>query len=252
MNNKFIPKVEFFREPPEDMETKMTLRFLGLENKNNRNIQSLFEALPDLKNSLQNAIKKHLAEKRENWKDDIDKELIEIKEDWCKIENSYLNRLSELFETEWTENKNIKGYISIISPHPRFLDDYSFFVSNRSNFSSAKEISAHEILHFLWFKKWKEVFPETKQKEMENPYLVWKISEIIDPIILQTDPIIKELIEPRSWGYKIFDSINLEGVKMQEYFTKIYLDSRNAGDSFDVTMKKIYEEAKLHEKELDF
>ncbi|MEN9338416.1 MAG: hypothetical protein RI945_141, partial [Candidatus Parcubacteria bacterium] len=82
--------------------------------------------------------------------------------------------------------------------------------------------------------------------------VVWKLSEIIDPIILQTDPIIKDLVKPKSWGYQVFDNLQIEGTKMQEYFTKIYLDSRNAGDSFDITMKKLYEEAKKYEKELDF
>ena len=62
------------------------------------------------------------------------------------------------------------------------------------------EVSAHEILHFLWFKKWKEVFPETGLKEYESPHLVWRLSEIMDPIILQCQPKIKELIKPAKSG----------------------------------------------------
>ena len=254
---KFIPKVELEIEPPENREARQIMWFLNSSSKLHSDfINSLFKSLPELKeiSFIENEQEKYvkiqnlLKNKREKNKDFLLENFNSIKNDWESRSNNYLKRLSDLFETDWIENKNIKGYVALNSPYPRFLDDYSFFMP----FEKARETIAHEILHFIWFKKWKEIFPETERKEMENPYLVWKISEIIDPIILQTDPIIKELIEPKRWGYAEFENIKINGIKMQEYFTKVYLDSRNAGDSFDITMKKLYEEAKLHEKELDF
>lgn len=174
----------------------------------------------------------------------------QIRSEWGKIGPDFLDALSRHFGTDWPGDKqDIVGYVSELPVFPRFLDEYSFCLGYK-DISSMIEISAHEMLHFLWFKKWKEVFPETERKEFESPHLVWRLSEIMDPIILQSDPEIKKLINPRQWGYSSFAKIKIGDVSMTEYFKGIYLKSVSAGDDFETTLKKLYEEAKMHEKEI--
>lgn len=174
----------------------------------------------------------------------------EIESEWEKIGPEFLEALSEYFETEWPKDKpEIVGYITNMPVFPRFLDEYQFCVSYR-NTAGSIETSAHEILHFLWFKKWKEVFPEMNRGEYENPGLAWRLSEIMDPIILQCHSKIKELIKPKGWGYSSFKDIKIGDVSMTEYFKKIYSDSVSAGDNFETTLKKLWEEAQKHEKEI--
>ncbi len=173
-----------------------------------------------------------------------------IKVEWEKISDDFLKALSDHFDTEWPEGKpDIVGYVSNLPVFPRFLDEYAFCIGYR-NTANVMETIGHEILHFLWFKKWKEVFPEIERKEYESPHLAWRLSEIMDPIILQCHPTIKELIKPKKWGYSSFESIKIGDLGMTEYFKKIYLDSVAYGDRFDVTLKKLWEEAKSHEKEI--
>jgi len=170
--------------------------------------------------------------------------------EWEKIGTAFLNELVDHFETEWPEDKKeVVGYISALPAYPRFLDDYSFCIGYK-DVPNMIETSAHEILHFIWFKKWKEVFPEIERRQYESPHLVWRLSEIMDPIILQCNPKIKELIKPQKWGYKSFESIKIGDVSMIEYFKDIYLRSVGSGDSFEVTLKKLWEEAKKHEEEI--
>jgi len=176
------------------------------------------------------------------------KEVIEL--EWEKIGTEFLQALSEHFETEWPKDKpEIVGYVSNLPVFPRFLDKYQFCVGYE-NTAKSIETSAHEILHFLWFKKWKEVFPEMERREYESPKLAWRLSEIMDPIILQCHPKIKELIKPKGWGYSSFKDIKIGDVSMTEYFKKIYLDSVAAGDNFETTLKKLWEEAQKHEEEI--
>jgi hypothetical protein len=177
-----------------------------------------------------------------------------VESEWSKIEVSFLQALSEHFETEWPEDKKIiTGFISANPMCPRFLSRYSFFVNYKKDFDGSREIIAHEILHFLWFKKWKEIFPEMKREEYESPHLAWRLSEIMDPIILQCHPKIKELIKPKQWGYSTsaFKNSKVGDVNMTEYFKKIYLDSVSAGDNFETTLKKLWSEAQKHEEEID-
>ena len=99
----------------------------------------------------------------------------QIKEKWEKTGPAFLEALSQHFGTDWPDDKRkIMGYISTLPAYPRFLDDYSFCLGY-NNVPDMVEVSAHEILHFLWFKKWKEVFPETPRREYDSPHLCWLI-----------------------------------------------------------------------------
>lgn len=175
--------------------------------------------------------------------------LQQIRIEWEKISAIFLGTLATHFGTKWLVDKNIIGYVSVLPVHPRFLEEQAFFTGYR-DISTNIETIAHEIVHFLWFKKWSEVFPEMSSKEFQSPHLVWRLSEIIDPIILQCHPQISELIKPKKWGYNSFKDIKIGDAPMTDYFKKIYLDSVGAGDDFGVTMKKLWEEAKKHEKEI--
>jgi len=185
-------------------------------------------------------------------RDEIKEIEIKLRFEWRKIETNYLQELSNLFETDWPEDKpKIICYISTLPVYPRFLDKYSFAVGYR-NLSDLVESIAHEILHFIYFKKWKEVFPEINKEEYESPHLVWRLSEIMDPIILQCDLKINELIKPKKWGYSSFKEIFIGDLIMTDYFKKIYLDSIEQGNSFETTLKKLWKEIQLHDKEITF
>ncbi len=170
--------------------------------------------------------------------------------EWEKIESEFLSTLAEHLETDWPEEKSkMLGKITILPVFPRHLDEYSFYVGYQ-NIPRMTETSAHEIVHFLWFKKWKEVFPEISRREYESPHLAWRLSEIIDPIILQCHPKIKELIKPKGWGYSSFKEITIGGLSMTDHFKKVYEESVSAGNDFATTIKILWTEAQKHEKEI--
>jgi hypothetical protein len=175
-----------------------------------------------------------------------------IQQEWEKISPTFLDTLSKHFETDWPADKpEIVGYISALPVFPRFLNEYSFCLGYK-DIADMIETSAHEILHFLWFKKWKEVFPKIERKEYESPHLVWRLSEIMDPIILQCQPAIRDLIKPKKWGYASFENINIGDVSMTDYFKEIYVRSVASGDNFETTLRKLWQEAQIHEKEINF
>jgi hypothetical protein len=53
-------------------------------------------------------------------------------------------------------------------------------------------VALHEILHFIWFEKWKEIFPEHNKKEFESPHLAWKLSEMV-PLAILSDSRIQNI-----------------------------------------------------------
>jgi hypothetical protein len=175
----------------------------------------------------------------------------QIQLEWEKIGPTFLDTLSKHFETDWpTDKPEIVSYISALPVFPRFLDEYSFCIGYK-DISSMIVIAAHEIVHFLWFKKWKEVFPEIDKKEYESGHLVWRLSEIMDPIILHCQPQINELIKPQDWGYSSFKNSKIGNVSMTDYFKEIYLQSVASGDNFETTLRKLWHEAQMHEEEIN-
>src|SRR3989338_7364152 len=68
-----------------------------------------------------------------------------------------------------------------------FLDTWSFTVFFRSSQKDVIETVLHECSHFLFFKKWHEVYPKTPRRHFDAPYLVWRFSELSAPVILN-DP----------------------------------------------------------------
>lgn len=227
--------------------------------KRDRFVSTFDKAYPELR-TIQNSCKnkdecmKRFREFLENLQNIRKEKMLtakkEIETEWEKISEDFLKALSDHFQTEWPENKSdIVGYISNLPVFPRFLDDYQFYVGYK-NVADAIETSAHEIVHFLWFKKWKEVFPETERKEYESPHLTWRLSEIMDPIILQCYPKIKELIKPKKWGYSSFEDIKIGDIGMTDFFKEIYLKGVASGDNFETILKSLWKAANEHEREI--
>lgn len=185
-------------------------------------------------------------------KSKIEDSKTELKLAWDKIGPEYLRALADYFETDWpAEPHTIVGYVWVQPIFPRWINRFEFCVPY-GNRSRAIETAAHEILHFLWFKKWGEVFPEMKRDTYETPHLVWRLSEIIDPIILQCHQRIWELIRPQGWGYDSFKTISIGDVGLTDYFKNIYEDAVKSEKSFDNVMHTLWEEIKRHDEIIKF
>lgn len=256
MNKNFIPKV-IFKMAPIKIETDM-LRYFTSE-KNSRRIRHFEKRYPELLEELKKVKK---AEEKfkvcENFAKKIhrkNKKIMEafqkeIQSKWNKINDPFLKTLSSHFQTDWPKNKKeIVGYVSILHVFPRFLDEYSFCLGYK-NIDENIEVSAHEIVHFLWFKKWKEVFPEIKRSDYESPNLVWRLSEIIVQIILQTEPKIKKLIKPEGWDYDSFKKIKIGKLSMTDHFLKKYLQFLETEKDFGMVMKRLWKETQKHEEKI--
>lgn len=169
---------------------------------------------------------------------------------WRPIEKQYLQTLSEHFETDYPSNRKImRAYVSIVPIYPRWLDEWSFNVSYFVP-SRVKEIACHEIQHFLYFKKWIEVFPKTNRRELDNPHLVWRLSELIDPVILSEHPYFKTLFNRKQLTYKHFQEIRIRGRQPTTHLAIMYRRHLRRKESFAVFLKEIWNFAKENEEVL--
>ena len=139
---------------------------------------------------------------------------------WNKYNNRYFSELTKYLNIDWPSDKQlIVAKVGLIPVFPRYLDWFSFDLSYSLNEEKIVEVTAHETLHFLWFEKWKELYPNCHRKEYDSPYLPWKYSEMVtDPILNSKDINDVLKIEEKSYDsfYEIKDGNNnvMENLKL--------------------------------------
>lgn len=141
---------------------------------------------------------------------------------WKKYNDKYLETLSLYLGVNWPNNVNeIVATVGLIPVFPRYLDNFSFAISTDVDELQLLETCAHETLHFLWFEKWKKIHPETKRREFDSPYLVWKYSEMVTDPILNNKPF-SDMFDFNERGYDSFYEIYDNGSKVMDNLRKIY------------------------------
>lgn len=142
---------------------------------------------------------------------------------WDKNGDKYLKILSDHFEINCPKNKkSIKTYVSIVPINPRNLDKWSFTIRYEDTEQRMMRTAIHEILHFLYFENWKEVFPKAERQTYDSPHLAWKLSEILAPIIMNHNPKIQKIVKDYSPGYKEFQNLKIGNEKLISYFETLY------------------------------
>ncbi len=157
---------------------------------------------------------------------------------WKKYNDSYLKALSKYLNISFSDNiEIIYAYVGLTPTYPRDLDTSSFTIGTGLNENDIVRITAHELCHFLWFIKWKELYPNTTREEFDSPYLPWKYSEmVVDPILNSKE--IYEILKVHEKAYDSFYEIkDINGVSMMNSLIDIY----NSNEPIEKKIKLGYE-----------
>lgn len=177
----------------------------------------------------------------------IRKKIKFFQKEWEKINDQVMLVLSELVEQDWgKQTKEISARVSLNPICPRFIKERTFDVYYKDTARRMKSTAIHEILHFIYFEKWKKVFPKIKEREFDSPYLVWKLSEMVPGIVLN-DKKIQKIFTYRFFSYKEFQTIQLKGRPLLSSLQKFYDERRN----FEDFLRKSWAFVKKHEKEIN-
>jgi hypothetical protein len=253
-----LPKVKFI-EIPIEIEIDVFNYFLFKDKWGWS--EKIFKIHPELKESLKlkskkqriSFIKKYIKKIRRICNKSINVNKKKYKKNWEKIEKDFLIALSELINKEWPQDKGeIKAMMSINIISPRFLDDWSFSIYNNydNNFSVIKVIT-HEIVHFLYFEKWKEIYPKMNQKKFNNPNIEWHLSEILAPIILN-DKKIKRITGVKPIEYKEYKKIKINNKEVSKFFGDLYKKYQKQNRSFEEFLRESYKIIKKNKELFSF
>jgi len=167
---------------------------------------------------------------------------------WEETEDLFFNNLSKDFETDFPEEINkIIAKVSINPICPRNIDSWSFHVYYKFHSIRVKTTCIHEIIHFLYFKKWSEIFSDYDDKKFNGPNSEWKLSEILVHSIINNNKMIQGIINNEySDVYKEWQSIKINDRKLVDYFGDIYREHEDGKISFEDFLKKSWSEYQKH------
>jgi len=165
---------------------------------------------------------------------------------WDRINDKALETLSEVVEIEWPKkDKVIKAYTTLNPICPRWIKEREFDLFYEFNMKKMKAVSLHEILHFIYFEKWKEVFPRTNEKKFDGPYLVWDLSEMVPSIIL-SDKRIQKILKHKPSVYSEYAKLRIGNKPLLGYLQEFYDNKKD----FEDFLRQSWKFVKKHEKEI--
>lgn len=170
--------------------------------------------------------------------DELEKEVERYNRIWDEYNEKYFPLLSKYLNTNWPEDKLvINAEIGFIPVCPRYIDTYSFDLYTDMSDLGLIRVCAHETLHFLWFKKWMEMYPDTPIDGNEIPDLVWKYSEMITDPVLNNKPF--DIFNFKEEGYDSFYEMYDGDELVMDKLRKLYEKDMTIEEKIDKGFKYI-------------
>lgn len=120
---------------------------------------------------------------------------------------------------------DIKAYITLNPVSPRFLDNNTFDVFYLNSERGAIGISIHEVIHFIWFHVWNDVFGDSYD-EYERPNLKWILSEMVVESIMRDERLssINPYFSRENGGcvYRYFQDMVIDGTPILDTLDVMY------------------------------
>ena len=117
-------------------------------------------------------------------------------------------------------------HVKFVNPvSPRYLKEHSFDVFYLNSERGALGNALHEIVHFVWFAVWNDLFQDSYE-EYENPSLKWILSELVVEAVMSDERLkIVNPYYPRERGgciYSYFFTMVINGVPITDTIREMY------------------------------
>ena len=208
-----LPKI-IYEVPSLENQLSLFTYFLNLPEEFH---QKIFTAYPRLKTDDSNDVIPEIYLQKLKSLEQIKQN---IQKDWDNVSDSILTEFSTILEKEWNM-ENVTGGISLVPFSTRDLQKKRFDIFYKKDSRDILKTSIHEIFHFLYFEKWKEIFPNTTIEECDYPNPTWILSEIALPIMLNSSKVINDL-GMNFKNYTLFEKEIFQGENVMEHITRIY------------------------------
>ncbi|MDR1300825.1 MAG: hypothetical protein LBK50_03920 [Candidatus Nomurabacteria bacterium] len=145
--------------------------------------------------------------------------------------------LSKKLDCDWTGIPQVTICPAIVPFAPRFIEQSKFLVPYYFNRNWILCATAHELTHFLYFKKLQELLGE--KIDTEYPSDDWLISEIVAPIVVNSNELQKITHFEDEFSTPDKNIISHKKLKIIE---KLFTDNANLTEFRNKALKEIRRE----------
>ncbi len=221
--------------------------------------EEIFKNHPQLKNALQGkdtlptedrrrVIKIYLKKYYQENKADYAKGAKRIKSAWNKIEKPVIKTLCQVMDYQFSRAPWATANIGSITIYPRDIEERSFQLCFYQHTHDALVTITHEYTHFLYFDKWKELFPQDIPKAYSAPSIFWQLSEIL-AVVINSDKKLLKIIPDAGFQGFYFNGQSYHNLAVPNtpysilgYFQKIYMEHVESSSPFKSFLKKCRQE----------
>ncbi len=214
-------------------------------------LQVISRHYPNLSEALRENNSKEVLHFVQNWHEKHREVLQEnraaFEKGWKHIENDFFLALENLFRVKI--KKIITAELSMVPIYPRDLYRQRFNIPYKdTNFQIA--VAMHEIVHFYYFALWAKIFPEHSDDTYEAPHLVWYLSEIMAPIILNNTPELKKSHKVRHKTYPEFEQKKIGTQSINAHFGRLYRRQLKNGEDMENILRRMWQEAQEYKNNI--
>ena len=171
-----------------------------------------------------------------------------LKKLWEPINDKIIKAFEEIHEIKWTEKHKVFIARMVICPiSPRYLNYNAFDIAINESEKELLDTILHELSPFIFFEKFKQIYPNTNPEHFESPHLIWKLSEIMPGIILQDKRIQKIFPNKELSVYDSIKKLKLNNKLILKTFKEFYDNKKD----FTGFVKKSYEFMQKHKEEIN-
>ena len=182
-----------------------------------------------------------------NNKEKLEEEKQLFQEEWDTINDKFMKTLSGILDINWPrKDEKIIAYVSLNPICPRYIKKRTFDIYHKGDIGWMKSVAMHEILHFLWFEKWKQIFPKTSERHFDGPHLEWQLSEMVPKIIL-SDEKIQKIFKHKPGVYREYLATKIDRRPLLSYIGKFYHEKKD----FEDFVRKSWSFVQKYKKEIN-
>jgi hypothetical protein len=234
------PKLKF-EIAPKELELTIFKRHLLSQQRS----KGLLKLYPELNRNIDEFIINTQKNKEKLMLENIPKYL----KYWDTKSESFFKLLESVINSKFSQ-KEFTAYLSLDPTCPRYLNKNAFNVFYHTSADELLLTITHELTHFLYFKKFKELFSDVPERHYDYPHVEWILSEILVSIILK-DLRFDGFFKIKPGSYPVFYQSKIGSKTIMKFFEDKYKQMvEKDKKKFDDYLKWAYDYAKKHEKQL--
>lgn len=172
-------------------------------------------------------VEKVYCEKAEQMEEKIDHLQVEFNQ----IQEGLFTALFDEFEMEWpVDYPEMICYVGCISSYPRDVMTKEFFISYEKDITMLMMASIHEMNHFVFFEKWKQMHGYESDQEPLFPETLWFLEEMLVEPTLNIRSV-QEVAPYPQRAYDLFYERMVDGSSMEEHIKQMF-EKRSSMEQF--------------------